>query len=60
MVFLKDFFEKVDFEKNQQMTKKVCTISQFKATPKFAAVDMMKNIIIVCFGFFFTKYDLIF
>ena len=29
MVFLKDFFEKVDFEKNnQQMTKEVCKSSQ--------------------------------
>ena len=28
MVFLKEFFEKVDFEKNQQMTKKAGKISQ--------------------------------
>ena len=28
MVFLKEFFEKVDFEKNQHMAKKAWTISQ--------------------------------
>ena len=28
MVFLKEFFEKVDFEKNQQMTKKAGKITQ--------------------------------